>query len=132
MSAAAGPRGEFRLQSPDGRSLALLPGAQQGDWVLLMRLGPCPSTPGQGVVLLLLQANSPFSDLAPVRLTADGAGELALWVGVRDGPGSAAALDDGCRKLSIAHAYFARVLNATAAAKAAESARSRHRRLGWS
>lgn len=50
-----------------------------GQYVLALPLAPLPSKMLVGVMLLLLQVNSPLSTLQPARLTVDGQGQLLLW-----------------------------------------------------
>jgi hypothetical protein len=107
---------ECRLADGDGRELILTAGAAAGEWLLLARAGPCPPAPGAGTLLLLLQLNSPFSDLAPMRLTADGAGELLLWIGIADGGAAGPALDAACHTLALGQDCLARVLRDAARA----------------
>ena len=50
-----------------------------GQYVLALPLVPLPPKMLSGVMLLLLQVNSPLSTLQPARLTVDGQGHLLLW-----------------------------------------------------
>lgn len=54
---------------------------RMGDqYVLALPMAPLPSNGLSGVMLLLLQVNSPMSALQPTRLTADSSGKLLLWL----------------------------------------------------
>ncbi|MGE7956965.1 CesT family type III secretion system chaperone [Pseudomonas sp. NPDC089530] len=75
-------------------------------WLIALRLGALPKTLLQGVVLQLLQVNSPFSPLAPVRLTADVAGDLVLWVEAGEGQADVETLNAWYGKLLQGHALF--------------------------
>ena len=50
-----------------------------GQYVLALPLAPLPTRMLSGIMLLLLQVNSPLSTLQPARLTVDGRGHLLLW-----------------------------------------------------
>ncbi|PKQ79311.1 hypothetical protein AOX56_14275 [Aeromonas sobria] len=56
----------------------------EGQYVLALPLAPLPLKMLAGVMLLLLQVNSPLSTLQPVRLTVDGQGLLLLWCALDD------------------------------------------------
>ncbi|CAM2906791.1 CesT family type III secretion system chaperone [Pseudomonas gessardii] len=75
-------------------------------WLIALRLGALPKRLLQGVVLQLLQVNSPFSVLAPVRLTADAAGDLVLWVEALDGQSDVESLNAWYGKLLQGHTLF--------------------------
>ncbi|MDR9860937.1 MULTISPECIES: CesT family type III secretion system chaperone [Pseudomonas] len=93
-----------RLRVGDGPELLLE--RTPGGWLLALRLGPLPRTLLQGVVLQLLQVNSPFSLLAPVRMTADVAGDLVLCVEALDGQADVEQLNAWYGKLLQGHSLF--------------------------
>ncbi|MBV4465844.1 CesT family type III secretion system chaperone [Pseudomonas sp. SWRI79] len=93
-----------RLQVADGPELVLE--KMQGGWLMAMRLGALSHPLPQGVLLQLLQVNSPFSPLYPVRLTADGTGELVLWVEAQEGQVDVPALNEWYGKLCQGYAVI--------------------------
>ncbi|MBK5527082.1 CesT family type III secretion system chaperone [Pseudomonas sp. TH08] len=93
-----------RLRVGDGPELLLE--RTPGGWLIALRLGALPRTLLQGVVLQLLQVNSPFSLLAPVRMTADIAGDLVLWVEALDGQADVEQLNTWYGKLLQGHTLF--------------------------
>ncbi|WP_036771274.1 hypothetical protein [Photorhabdus australis] len=80
------------------------------NYLLAVKLGDYPGKVLQGVMLQLLQVNNPFSALYPVRLTADVAGDLLLWL-----PLSTEATEDECDsayyKLLDGHQALSPMLN---------------------
>lgn len=74
-----------------------------GQYVLALPLAPMPSKALSGVVLMLLQANSPQSTLQPARLSADGRGHLLLWLSLEE-EASLVACQSACDLLHSAHA----------------------------
>lgn len=93
-----------RLRIGDGPELLLE--RTPGGWLIALRLGALPSPLLQGVVLQLLQVNSPFSVLAPVRLTADVAGDLVLWIEALEGQADVEQLNAWYGKLLQGHTSF--------------------------
>ncbi|MGL6512305.1 hypothetical protein ACSZM2_00335 [Aeromonas hydrophila] len=53
-------------------------------YVLALPLAPLPLNGLAGVMLTLLQVNSPMSTLQPARLSADGRGHLLLWLQLKE------------------------------------------------
>lgn len=93
-----------RLHIGEGPEVVLERIAQ--GWLIALRLGALPKRLLQGAVLQLLQVNSPFSVLAPVRLTADVAGDLVLWVEALDGQADVESLNAWYGKLLQGHTLF--------------------------
>nr|WP_314397576.1 CesT family type III secretion system chaperone [Pseudomonas lundensis] len=83
-----------------------------GGWLMAMRLGRLPSPMLLGVQLQLLQANGPFSALAPVHVAADSAGDLVLWVEVQEGHVDVPTLNNWYAKLCQGHRHFSPLLEA--------------------
>lgn len=71
-------------------------------YVLALPMSPLPSNGLSGVMLLLLQVNSPISALQPARLTADSSGRLLLWVPLEE-LASHEACQSACDLLHNAH-----------------------------
>ena len=65
-----------------------------------------------GVQLQLLQANGPFSALAPVHVAADSAGDLVLWVEVQEGHVDVPTLNNWYAKLCQGHRHLSPLLEA--------------------
>ena len=72
-----------------------------------------PSGLPLGVILQLLQVNSPFSSLAPVKLAADDAGRLVLWAEARDGVDDVDALNRLHDRLREGHSRLVPLLEPT-------------------
>lgn len=76
---------------------------RMGDqYVLALPMAPLPSNGLSGVMLLLLQVNSPMSALQPTRLTADSSGRLLLWLPLEE-LASPEACQSACDLLHSAH-----------------------------
>lgn len=71
-------------------------------YVLALPLAPLPLNGLAGVMLTLLQVNSPMSTLQPARLAADGSGRLLLWLAL-DGAAEPWECQAACDLLHCGH-----------------------------
>ena len=101
----------LRLQPAEGPELVME--RLEGGWLFVVELGLVPSGLPLGVILQLLQVNSPFSSLAPVKLAADDAGRLVLWAEARDGVDDVDALNRLHDRLREGHSRLVPLLEPT-------------------
>ncbi|HBO6811717.1 CesT family type III secretion system chaperone SpcU [Pseudomonas aeruginosa] len=101
----------LRLQPAEGPELVME--RLEGGWLFAVELGLVPSGLPLGVILQLLQVNSPFSSLAPVKLAADDAGRLVLWAEARDGVDDVDALNRLHDRLREGHSRLVPLLEST-------------------
>lgn len=109
------------IQIADGPEIGLE--KIQGGWLMAIRIGRISNKISLGVHMQLLQANSPFSPLAPIKLTADGTGEIVLVVEVQEGKVDILTINSWYGKLCQGSYYFRNLLETTAGGATANADR---------